>query len=358
MLDILKFVIFFSIFSVAIFIGNYIVLTAIKVCFKINIKLWLYALVIAVVFALLMLFGRNFFYFIRVIILDYLGLLSIATTVSLVVLLCNYINKFVSIKIFDAKLFAIAGTAITALLVVIATYNYHKAITIEQIQVATDKVSSDYKIVHIGDTQLGTTSQSRFVYIMRSAYNLKPDFIVMTGDLVDAATYDETSFNILQESPAPIYFIRGNHELYHDAERLQSYLDKIDKLHTLKNSQITAQEIIITGVDYDEKVDNVATQLNKLPIDTTKYNIFLYHKPAEVEAALEFGYDLLLYGHTHAGQIFPWTLLIDWLYDYGDGLFVKANQIIYTTDGASLWGPRMRLGSQNEIVMINIKAQN
>ena len=47
-------------------------------------------------------------------------------------------------------------------------------------------------------------------------------------------------------------------------------------------------------------------------------------------------------------------MLIDKMYKYGDGYFEENNTIIYTTDGAGVWGPRMRLDSQNEIVVFKL----
>ena len=48
-------------------------------------------------------------------------------------------------------------------------------------------------------------------------------------------------------------------------------------------------------------------------------------------------------------------ILVDAIYDYSDGFYEINSTKIYTTDGAGLWGPRLRLGSQNEIVIFNLK---
>ena len=65
----------------------------------------------------------------------------------------------------------------------------------------------------------------------------------------------------------------------------------------------------------------------------------------------------MLSGHTHGGQIFPVTLIVKWLYEYPQGLTLLENFALYTTDGAGLWGPNLRLGTQNEIAVFTIKPE-
>ena len=94
--------------------------------------------------------------------------------------------------------------------------------------------------------------------------------------------------------------------------------------------------------------------------------MLLYHRPLGWEAAVEHGVDLMLSGHTHNGQIFPFNLLvkrqfrrISGLYsskDSGkDGAAGRPNAHLYVSPGTGTWGPLMRLGSLNEITCIDVK---
>ena len=86
----------------------------------------------------------------------------------------------------------------------------------------------------------------------------------------------------------------------------------------------------------------------KLPI------IALDHQPTDLEEAEEAGVDLQLSGHTHKGQMFPFSLITNKVFkvDYGY-LKMKELQVIVSS-GARTWGPPIRIGSSSEVVDITI----
>jgi predicted MPP superfamily phosphohydrolase len=230
----------------------------------------------------------------------------------------------------------------------LGNYNYHKAIAVETFTLTSPKITQPYRFVQISDIQYGTSTRKEMDKILETAYAQKPDFIVFTGDLVDFDHYAFTDFAKLADSP------RGNHEFYHHPVKLLAYLRKLTALDVLINRSTDFKELQIIGLDYSRAPDNVAKQLSNIDIDPNKFSILLYHEPREVEVAAAHNIDLLLYGHTHAGQMWPYTWVVDLMYTYSDGAFKLNNSFIYTSDGASLWGPRMRLGSQNEIAVFNL----
>jgi uncharacterized protein len=79
-----------------------------------------------------------------------------------------------------------------------------------------------------------------------------------------------------------------------------------------------------------------------------------------VAEAVRAGVELQLSGHTHGGQIFPWTLLVNAVYPYCKGLYPhreggRAGQI-YVSCGTGYWGPPMRLGAPAEITKLVLTA--
>ena len=66
-------------------------------------------------------------------------------------------------------------------------------------------------------------------------------------------------------------------------------------------------------------------------------------------------YDLILCGHTHRGQLFPASLVTDWMYTVDYGYYRGDTQIIVSS-GAFYWGMPMRVGSDCEIVSIDLVA--
>ena len=63
----------------------------------------------------------------------------------------------------------------------------------------------------------------------------------------------------------------------------------------------------------------------------------------------------MLSGHTHNGQIFPFNFLVKLKYKYIYGMYHQKNSSLYVSSGVGCWGPKMRLGTQNEIVSVFIK---
>ena len=62
----------------------------------------------------------------------------------------------------------------------------------------------------------------------------------------------------------------------------------------------------------------------------------------------------MLSGHTHNGQIFPFNFLVRLQFKYIYGFFKKDKSNLYVTSGAGCWEPKMRLGTFNEIIIINL----
>ena len=87
-----------------------------------------------------------------------------------------------------------------------------------------------------------------------------------------------------------------------------------------------------------------------LYFDKNRFNIYLTHKPSLFNILNSSG--LVLSGHTHNGQIFPFNLIVKLKFPHVYGFFKKGNTDLYVSSGSGCWGPRMRLGSNNEIIIL------
>jgi uncharacterized protein len=141
--------------------------------------------------------------------------------------------------------------------------------------------------------------------------------------------------------------------MYHKPDLLLSIFNNISSINLLIDEKMIFNEIEIFGLDYSNDKFYLKNNLNNLNINDSKFSILIYHVPTGIEYGIN-KFDLMLLGHTHGGQIFPLTLIIDLIYKYGRGYYEEENSIIYTTNGAGLFGPKMRLGSQNEIVLFTL----
>lgn len=228
---------------------------------------------------------------------------------------------------------------------------------INSIDIEIKGLKKELKIVHLSDLHIGAIHQKKYLEkVVRKTNLLKPDVVVITGDLVDGSTLiTEDIISPINKIKGPVYFVVGNHEIYEGLYRVMPLLEKT-KMKILRDGKSKFRDITFIGIDYAEMKREVYRKLEKIKIDKNKVNILLYHAPIfKVDYLEEKGIDLHLAGHTHSGQIFPLNLLIRLIFPYVGGLHKSKNSSVFVSAGVGTWGPPMRLGSTCEIDLINLK---
>ncbi len=218
------------------------------------------------------------------------------------------------------------------------------------------------KVVQICDLHLGHVFGKKFLSRVVSRVNeVKPEAVFITGDLFDGmdgnlADYVEPLNDVA--APSGIYFVTGNHETYLGVDKVYGTLAKT-KVKILNDTSVDIDGLQILGVSFPEKSEtkDIETVVkNMANFNQDKASILLYHSPFEVARARRSGVSLMLSGHSHDGQAFPFGLLTKIIfhgYDYG--LHKKGDFTIYTSSGLGTWGPTMRTFSRPEIVLITLK---
>ena len=163
--------------------------------------------------------------------------------------------------------------------------------------------------------------------------------------------YDNKEFQLLNNIDAKTYFTTGNHETYAGIGLIDNLLNNT-KVNILRNQTIMANNIHIIGIDDSDDTLQVRKQLGTIKIDESKYTILMYHRPSGFKDAASSNIDLMLTGHTHAGQIYPFNFLIALFNGYVRGLHHINQSYIYVCEGIGTWGPPMRLGTKAELVNI------
>lgn len=187
------------------------------------------------------------------------------------------------------------------------------------------KSFNDFKIVQLSDFHTNgykdTTDE-----IIEIIKGLKPDIIVMTGDMVSFKNEGISEVEKLISSlvdVAPIVHIDGNHE--HLAEilvegRYKAFMEWMKALGVtiIKNSYVELirddESINLYGIDlpldgstglYASKLQIEDNYVKKtLPeADEEKFNILLAHTPVFAKQYNKWGADLVLAGHMHGGVI-------------------------------------------------------
>jgi predicted MPP superfamily phosphohydrolase len=89
-------------------------------------------------------------------------------------------------------------------------------------------------------------------------------------------------------------------------------------------------------------------------VDKDKPVILLDHQPVNLGEAEKEGVDLQLSGHTHNGQLWPLNYVTGLIYEVSYGYKRKGNTQFIVSSGFGIWGPRIRLGSRSEVLLINV----
>jgi len=253
-----------------------------------------------------------------------------------------------------------AGVGILLLVVLISLYALINAsfVITKNVDVTLEGLKSDLKVVQLSDIHVGTVRKTKFLErIVFRTNELNPDVVFITGDLVDGSgPLHKGMFDALKELKAPAFFVIGNHEVYEGLDKVFELLSDTS-IKVLRNEVVVFKDVRIVGVDYSESKAYLGNVLEKLDINKTKPAILLFHNPISLDAAANNGIDLQLSGHTHNGQLFPFSLLVKLVYKYSVGLHNYKDMQIYISPGTGTWGPPMRLGSRNEITVINLKSK-
>jgi hypothetical protein len=151
-----------------------------------------------------------------------------------------------------------------------------------------------------------------------------------------------------------MYFSGGNHEDFGDAKEYKAAIQR-GGVRILHNERLVVDGLQVIGVSYADSTlpAHLRAFLDSLHLAEGAASILLNHVPHRLPIVEQTGVSLQLSGHTHAGQMFPFTLLVRWAYGkFSYGLQRFGNLQVLTSSGAGTWGPPMRVGSHPEVVLI------
>lgn len=203
-------------------------------------------------------------------------------------------------------------------------------------------------LVQISDVHLGSRSAEFLHRVVRRVRDLDPDYVAITGDLVDGRRVDLSALDAFRSIDAPIYYVIGNHERYVDTAPIVAALRERG-IRVLRGESVIDGPVQFIGLDDAERSDTVERGLRANPPSPDHASILLYHRPAGLEAAAKAGVRLMLSGHTHQGQIVPFNFLVGRAFTRWRGLHRLDGTTLYVSPGTGTWGPVLRLGSRNEI---------
>lgn len=252
-----------------------------------------------------------------------------------------------------------------AAVIVLLGYLYTKIIRKRAYSVKVGTIGAIYRIALMSDIHLGAHVGVRYVRrIVRAVNELSAELVVIAGDLFDednailedSATLEKIS-QLLHGIRAKdgVYFAPGNHDPKVTDELFLAFLEN-SNIHLLHNDITELPNFNLIG--RSDAARNTRAPLAGLMRKTNpeKVTIVIDHNPKSILEAAEQGVELVLCGHTHAGQLFPGNVFTKMAngkrFFYGHEVFGNTHGII--SSGVGMFNLPVRVGTSNEIVEIQL----
>lgn len=221
------------------------------------------------------------------------------------------------------------------------------------------------RLVQISDVHLGFTLGTPWLARLVDRLNaLEPDLVLITGDLMDPEFADDEGAAVelrRLKTRQGVFAVSGNHEFYAGVGRFLALM-RAAGIPVLDNeSRSLASGLQIAGI-HDPTANGMprAGVRSDLPralsrLDPSHPSVLMAHQPKGLEGAAERRVDLVLSGHTHAGQIFPFYAFVRMVFKHVSGLHrLGADTDLIVCTGTGFWGPPLRVGTHSEVVVAEL----
>ncbi len=233
------------------------------------------------------------------------------------------------------------------------------------------------RIALVTDAHLGALNGVNFSRrVVKMLTRLHPDLILIAGDLFDGNGIDPMRAMEPWKQlhpPFGICFATGNHEEFGDRTPFLSalhaagirildpnnvpYLQRTTDSEFISSALVNLDGLQIAGIGFHDSTHptRLRATLDGIQLDPNLPSILLNHVPNQLAIVERAGFSLMVSGHTHGGQIFPFT----WFTRRIFGSFTKGHSRFgslqtLTSLGVGSWGPPMRIGTRSEILMIHL----
>ncbi len=214
------------------------------------------------------------------------------------------------------------------------------------------------KALVLSDLHLGHINRLGFCRkIVARAEALKPDIVFLAGDLFDGGKIEAESIAAPLAELKPAfgkYFSSGNHDEFGDIAEYTDVLNGVG-FRVLHNERADADGLHILGIPYRDSNYPIRMRaaLEGMRVPQGEASILLSHVPNRLPIVEQAGVSLQISGHTHGGQIVPFTWVTRRAFGkFTYGLHRFGALQVYTSSGVGTWGPPMRVGTHPEMVLL------
>ena len=255
------------------------------------------------------------------------------------------------------------------LLSIVAFVQGHRAPVIEKYEISLPHLPPELDgtvVVLVSDFHLGTLVQNDWLEArIRQIEGERPDMIVLAGDILEGKDPSEAALaSSLRKLHAPlgVWSVNGNHEFDEENENKPDVLAN-GGVQVLRDRWAEVRPgLIVAGVDdltsrhrQGSPGNSIEKALQGRPANAA--TILVSHTPWSVENAAQAGVSLMLSGHTHDGQIWPFNYVVGLTHPFLAGRYEVNGMPLVVCRGTGTWGPRMRLWRRGEIARITLRSQ-
>ena len=240
----------------------------------------------------------------------------------------------------------------------------------------------ELRIALVSDLHLGyNVGAAQVRRVVETVNETQPDVVVLAGDVFDneyAAVYQPEKIAALLRgirSRFGVYACWGNHDV---SERLLAGFSFTAENPAAEDEAYRAffqnagvqlledESVLVENAFYlvgrqDPQRQEKLGQSRLSPaqllagLDAEKPVFVIDHQPRQLEELAAAGADLALSGHTHNGQMFPGNLLIRLAWKNPAGVLQVGDMTSCVTQGAGVWGPAMRVGTDSEVMLLHVR---
>jgi predicted MPP superfamily phosphohydrolase len=191
---------------------------------------------------------------------------------------------------------------------------------------------------------------------------LRPDIVVFLGDMFEGHGDAPRDIPALRHLYVPLgkWFVDGNHESHRDAEAGTDVLEQAGFRRLASEWAEPTPGLVLSGVN--DLTNHKRQNLDGDPLGRALANrptgatVLLSHTPWQANRAAHAGVELMLSGHTHGGQIWPFGYLVQTVSPLLAGRYDIDGMPVIVSRGTGTWGPRMRLWHRGEILKVTLHA--
>jgi len=291
----------------------------------------------------------------------WMGLMFYLLSIGLLVWLAKLVLRIVGVwsrlepqHALLGRVGVIGVSAAALALVLVAMITAQRPARVRAVKVPVKAITPELaklRIAMVADFHAGVLAGERQVTRWVGEINaLEPDLVLVPGDIVD--------------HPLGVFATTGNHEYYVGLERARAFLEE-SGMRLLLNERVEVPGgLIVAGIE-DRTARSMGRELPSAaeilgPDAKDRPAVFLNHTPARgsVREAIAAGADLVVSGHTHGGQIWPFGIVTRLAFPLHHGLYEVDGGHQLTTCGIGYWGPPMRLGTAPEIFLIELVGED